>query len=166
MDELKEYIADHINLFNNEEPLHGHFKRFKNKLYGHSGSNKRRMLYYKLSLAASLFLFLGIGIYFTSRHIYQKNQPTLSTMSTELRETEIYFEMQIEDKYDLLKSMAKNRPKDFKLIKTDLKEMDNDYFSLQKDLSQNPQDERIVDAMINYYSYKLELLDKMIYLYN
>ena len=40
--------------------------------------------------------------------------------------------------------------------------MDFAYKDLQKDLNQNPCDERVINAIITYYQFKIEFMDQII----
>ena len=47
-------------------------------------------------------------------------------------------------------------------ILNELSEMDDQVQAIKSDLKQNPDDERIVHAIINFYQVKIELMDVII----
>ena len=49
-----------------------------------------------------------------------------------------------------------------KIVFEELNQLDMIYMSLQKDLANNGGDQRIIDAMLNNYQTKVELLDTVI----
>jgi hypothetical protein len=52
----------------------------------------------------------------------------------------------------------KNNPVQKSMLMKEIKSMDSTYVSLQKELKANPNDERIINAMIEHYQTKLEVM--------
>jgi uncharacterized protein (DUF305 family) len=52
----------------------------------------------------------------------------------------------------------KNNPNQKTVLMKEMKSMDSVYVSLQKELKSNPNDERIINAMIEHYQTKLEVM--------
>jgi hypothetical protein len=52
----------------------------------------------------------------------------------------------------------KNNPGQKEMLIREMKSMDSVYVSLQKELKANPDDERIINAMIEHYQTKLEVM--------
>jgi hypothetical protein len=52
----------------------------------------------------------------------------------------------------------KNNPGQKVMLMKEMKSMDSVYVSLQKELKSNPDDERIINAMIEHYQTKLEVM--------
>jgi hypothetical protein len=52
----------------------------------------------------------------------------------------------------------KNNPVQKTMLMKEIKSMDSTYVSLQKELKANPNDERIINAMIEHYQTKLEVM--------
>ena len=52
----------------------------------------------------------------------------------------------------------KNNPAQKTMLMKEMKSMDSTYVSLQKELKANPNDERIINAMIEHYQTKLEVM--------
>ena len=51
-----------------------------------------------------------------------------------------------------------NNPEQKTMLLKEMKSMDSTYVSLQKELKANPNDERIINAMIEHYQTKLEVM--------
>lgn len=65
MRDLKEYIQFNRNLFDDECPAPGHIKRFEKRLdYFNNKKNKTNRLFFRISIAASLILVIGLGSYY------------------------------------------------------------------------------------------------------
>jgi hypothetical protein len=52
----------------------------------------------------------------------------------------------------------KSNPAQKTMLMKEMKSMDSTYVSLQKELKANPNDERIINAMIEHYQTKLEVM--------
>ena len=85
---------------------------------------------------------------------------TISHISDELYEVEMYYKIRINNNYKKIRDLNfDNNKTEKKLVLSELKEMDEIYRDLQEDLTQNPYDGRVINAIINYYQLKLELTD-------
>lgn len=56
----------------------------------------------------------------------------------------------------------KNNPEQKQMLINEMKSMDSVYVSLQKELKANPNDERIINAMIEHYQTKVEVLNYIV----
>jgi hypothetical protein len=56
----------------------------------------------------------------------------------------------------------KNNPEQKKALMKEMKSMDSTYVALQKELKANPNDERIINAMIEHYQTKLEVMSYIV----
>jgi len=56
----------------------------------------------------------------------------------------------------------KNNPEQKQMLLNEMKSMDSVYVSLQKELKANPNDERIINAMIEHYQTKVEVLNYIV----
>ena len=95
----------------------------------------------------------------------KKQQPviTLKEVSPEYAEIEIYYTSAINNKLDELdKSSSNGKELRVELMNKEFRELDSLYRSLHAELKVKQFDERIIDAMINYYRTKLEILNKII----
>ena len=55
-----------------------------------------------------------------------------------------------------------NNPEQKEMLMNEMKSMDSVYVSLQKELKANPNDERIINAMIEHYQTKLEVMNYIV----
>jgi hypothetical protein len=165
MKNIEEIIRDNIEAFNSDEPSDEHFNRFKRKLQRH----KNKVLYWKFSLGyriAGIFIIAAIlsgVLYFTGIINTGRAITSIGDISDEYYEVEMYYKGKINDSYDIIKKLHfmdnGNTRSD---ILSELKEMDIAYKDLQKDLAHNPCDERVINAIITYYQYKIEFMDQII----
>jgi hypothetical protein len=59
---------------------------------------------------------------------------------------------------ELLNVDLKNNPGQKEILEKEMKSMDSVYVQLQKELKANPNDERIINAMIEHYQTKLDVM--------
>jgi len=164
MQNLENKIMNNRPEFDHDEPGDGHFERFTEKL---RSANMERRFYipYYLKIAVVL-LFVSIS----SIAIYELIRPaqwgaggyTIGRLSPEYREVEDFFIHTINTKYDMLESLNNEDNEQTKMIRDELKEMDVVFQNLSKELQHDPNNERLINAMIQHYQMKLEILNSII----
>jgi hypothetical protein len=88
------------------------------------------------------------------------NRMTLGEVSPEYQQVEHYYVKQvsmIENEITTL-DIVSNEDQN-KILMDELNEMDDMYKELQKDLNANPNDERVINAMIEHYQRKIEVMN-------
>jgi hypothetical protein len=81
----------------------------------------------------------------------------------ELNEAIQYYSAQSDMNYDKIQHLRFNNDQnEKKQVLEELSEMDEQVRALKRDLRQNPDDERIVHAIINFYQVKIEMMDVII----
>lgn len=101
--------------------------------------------------AAGIVLVLGLG--FTVLQI----QPVQSTYTSEIQETQFYYQGMIDAKL----TQVKNQLDDPRLL-NDLEQLDMAFEELNNDLADNAQNEEVVRAMIDNYRLKLKILERIL----
>ncbi|MBN1182618.1 MAG: hypothetical protein JXB49_10050 [Bacteroidales bacterium] len=160
MENLQKYIRENKNLVDTEMPGFGHFNRFSKKLDALHAKRKVFYLSHILRAAVAIIFIISVSVLLYNK-VYA-NSYTLGDLSQEMNETQIYFETQLSHRYKKIDKLIDNEVISPNEIFTDLDEMDDYYKGLQKDMAENPNDERIVNAMIVYYQQKIELLDRIL----
>jgi hypothetical protein len=161
---LEKIITNNIEAFNADEPSDSHFEKFRRKLE-RRGNKSARRFYRTLYKAAAVLLFIVMSAGVIRFIAYSKNEDrikSISQVSKELCEVEMYYLYQINTRYDKIKELSFYDRKERRSTISELKDMDSDYQELKEDLSQNPYDERVINAIIGYYMVKLESMDKII----
>lgn len=166
MKDLDDFIMNNAGQFDTEEPPEGHLSRFDDKLQELSGRrrNSRRFLIWKI--AASVAFILIVSYFGIQRLNLNNNYQTTDRsplIMSELSEAEEYYNAQLSLYYEKIESLEFNNDKDEKRkVLEELSEMDNNIRMIKQDLRQNPDDERIVYAIINFYQVKIEIMDLII----
>lgn len=80
----------------------------------------------------------------------------------ELREAQIYYTNMVDNKLEELKPLIRENPGLQADLDQDLNELDSVYAELQKDLIDNIANDEVVEAMIQNYRLKLEILEDLL----
>ena len=163
---LDDYIKENLEQFDAEEPLDGHYDRFDAKLAQLEKRRGDRTETILLRIAAALLLALVIS-YAANREFRFLNRNTGNIISAiaypELNEAEQFYTSQLSLYYTKIRDLRFNNDQtEKKQVMDELSEMDQQVRAMKQDLLQNPDDERIVNAIINFYQVKIELMDMII----
>jgi hypothetical protein len=163
MKNIEDIIRNNKDFFDGAEPSEGHLERFNRKLEIMFGAKtiKRSIVPYLLR-AAVVTLLLTLSSLWTWDHFIRsdRNRMTLGDVSPEYKEVENYYVHQV----NLMESEIgnidlKNNPEQKQILFTEMKSMDSVYIQLQKELKANPDDERIINAMIEHYQTKMDVMN-------
>jgi hypothetical protein len=162
MDKLDKQFKDQREAFE-EEPLEGHFRRFEAKLDQYHAKKGGFAVAWPFLKVASILIILLLSanliIYFLPGKA-AKNQTMLA--NSELNETARFYNARINSGMSSLKQMAAQgigSEQELMQVNKEMAEMDSLYRDLQNEYSKNPNDERIINAMIEYYQTKLNIIN-------
>lgn len=162
MQELEHFFKNNPQAFDFDELPEGHFDRFAEKMAKAQKKSSRRLAV--LRYAAAVVAFLTIG--FLGGYLYQQKQQSqadLGSISSEYQEVESFFQSSVSQKMDQLEKMDCDLSrKAMKDALAEFKKIDFEYADLQKNFSQNADDERVISAMISCYQSKLDILSRML----
>jgi cytochrome c-type biogenesis protein CcmH/NrfG len=166
MKTIDNYIRNNLEKFDTEEPLSGHAERFSAKLkrnYGMISGN----IWLMVARVAAVILF-GLIISYVIVHEFDQLKmnsvgKNAAISNPELLETEQFYTSQLNIYYKRIQNLGfNNNLKEKKKVLNELSEMDKQVQAMKRDLQQNPDDERIVSAIINFYQLKIEIMDMII----
>ena len=164
MKPLDEYIKNNREQFDSGEPLPGHFDRLEERL-GQAGRKKLLRPTFLLRIAAAV-LFCALITYGTVIEFQSFNRNMGSIISKaeypELKEAEYFYNDQLDNYYNKLENLKYYDEAQKRLIMDELSSMDRQALNIKKDLKLNPDNERVQNAIINYYQVKLEFMDMII----
>jgi hypothetical protein len=165
-DELERLILNNRKSILNEEPLEGHFERFESRL--HKASKPARKISFQpfLKIAAIvLFALLAVNqarIYFLPE---KKETLSLGSISPEYREVEFYYTSSIQsemNQWQILKDEGIISKSDELMMQKEQDEFDQLYQKLLVDLKAHPDDERVINAMLEYYQARMNVMSLVI----
>ncbi len=163
MKDIEKLIRENTDFFNGEEPFEGHFERFSVKMKARQFvAPKRVSIMPHLLKAAAVAILVTLSSLWTWEHVFSPdaNRMTLSEVSPEYREVEQYYVRQVSLMEDEIKGIWINgQPEDKDMLLDELAEMDRTYEELQKDLKANPNDERVINAMVDHFQRKVEVMN-------
>lgn len=173
-DYIEELILKNLKELNNDEPPAGHFERFETRLEGLNHKKKiiSLNLVWKIA-AAAVFAFLVVNqgiIWFSSENESGNNEQmvagiTLASVSPEYEEVEFYYTSAINgglNQWEKLVEQGLISEEQQQMMDTELKDFEEVFKNLQTDLSANPNDERVINAMLEYYQTKLSLINMIV----
>jgi hypothetical protein len=162
MKTIEDIIRNNRHLFEDNEPSEGHFDRFSVKLeIRHQKMASRRSIVPYLLRAAVVTLLITLSSLWTWDHFIRpsSNRMTLGQVSPQYREVENYYLHQVNMMEGEIVNLDNSQnPEQKEIMMKEMKSMDSTYVSLQKELKANPNDERIINAMIEHYQTKLEVM--------
>jgi hypothetical protein len=162
MNTIEDIIKRGRSEFDDREPSDGHFERFSFRLATrlHAVKAKRSIVPYLLK-AAVVTLLVTLSSLWTFEHFVRPNlktKMTLSEVSPEYREVERYYVTQVNLMENEFTSLEITTPEQKEALMKEMASMDSVYVELQKELRANPNDQRIIDAMITHYQTKIEVM--------
>jgi hypothetical protein len=166
MKTIDELFRENKDLFEDAEPSKGHMERFNAKLALRlqKQAPKRSIVPYLLR-AAVVTLLVTLSSLWTWDHFIRpsSSRMTLGQVSPQYKEVENYYIHQVNlMEGEIVNVDLKNNPEQKKELLKEMKSMDSVYVSLQKELKANPNDERIINAMIEHYQTKLEVMNYIV----
>ncbi|MBT3385887.1 MAG: hypothetical protein HN778_06350 [Prolixibacteraceae bacterium] len=170
-DNIEELILKNRERLNEMEPTEGHFERFEAKLRLQQKKKKITLnVVWKVAVAI-IFVLLATNqafIYFSpnsQRSLFpaaNKSEFTLSSVSPEYQEVEFYFTNSINNGMNQWNTLTEDgfiSKEEQKMMDSEMDEFEELYKNLQKDLEANPNDERIINAMLEFYQAKLSVIN-------
>lgn len=163
MKNIEDIIRNNKEFFDGAEPSGGHLERFNRKLEIMCGTRavKRSIVPYLLK-AAVVTLLVTLSSLWTWEHFIRsdRNMMTLGDVSPQYREVENYYVHQVNLMENEIADLdMKNHPEQKDVLLSEMRSMDSVYVQLQKELKTNPDDERIINAMIEHYQTKVEVMN-------
>jgi hypothetical protein len=166
MKTIDDLIRENKDFFEDAEPSKGHMERFtvKLELRFQKQAPKRSIVPYLLR-AAVVTLLVTLSSLWTWDHFIRpsSSRMTLGQVSPQYKEVENYYIHQVNMmEGEIVNIDLQNNPEQKKELMQEMKSMDSVYVSLQKELKANPNDERIINAMIEHYQTKLEIMNYIV----
>lgn len=169
IDKLEKFIRDNRESFDEHEPSPELWDKIKKP------ESKGRIINlnwktYASRAAAVVIIFISSYYFHDYRSNRNANNVAESTESTiendplykDLIEAEFYYTAQINDRKSELFMLAGNTPGLQKEVNTELEDLDAIFKELKEDLKDNAYNQEVVEAMIQNYMLKLEILEDIL----
>ena len=172
-DYIEEIILKNLEKLNDNEPREGHFDRFEAKLKRQNQMKKFGLNMVLKIAAAVVFVFLAvnqIAIYLNpERNGNQvqnnENSVSLASISPEYGAIEFYYTNAINAGLTQWTSLSEEgfiSEEEQQMMDIELKDFEDRFKDIQKDLAANPHDERVINAMLQYYQTKLSIINMIV----
>lgn len=168
LDPLEKYILDHREQFDDQEPD----PQVWEKISPPARRPIIRLAWKKIAWQAAAVAAIFVASYFFHDYMAERNRPD-STMAgmdgesapivRELIEAEAWYTAQINQRKDEVFRLTANYPDIQREIDLELVEMDKVFDELKDDLKDNADNEEVIEAMIQNYRLKLDILEEMLF---
>ncbi len=163
MIDLEKLIKEQRLLLDADSPREGHEYRFRQKLVFQPV--RRVNFRHGLQIAASIAVILASALMII-RSNKSGDKVAVYEIPASVIEADQYYSTQVEYKVDQIRQFDFNNPEEKTVLLNELEELDTYQHQLMKDLEANPDDERVINALINHYQVKLDVMDQIIYQLN
>lgn len=165
-DELERLITNNRHSILDEEPLEGHFERFEARLQ--KASKPTRTINFRpiLKIAAIVVFVLLAGNQARMWFFPEKEEAlTLGSISEEYREVEFYYTNAIQvgmNQWEKLSDEGLVSESEQQMMQQEQQDFDLMYQKLLEELKANPNDERVINAMLEYYQARMNIITLII----
>ncbi len=150
---IKQFIQKNRTSFDSEVPPALVWENVEKNL-----PRKQVHIYRRLRMAAAVLLILGLGIAIGRFEQPSETELALSDISNEYAELENFYTEKINQKISLLK----NQQSDEQAL-ADIKDLEQEFEVLKRELNAtDAQDEQIIQAMIENYRTKIDILERVL----
>jgi len=166
-DKLEKYILDHRDQFDDREPDPAIWERIDMRKAPVIRINWKDIAWKAAAVAVIFTASYFFHDYMSSRHQISKgfageNPANASPMVRELIEAEAYYSSMIAVKKDELFRLTASNPEVRHEIDMEMVDLDRVYTELREDLKDNADNEEVIEAMIQNYRLKLDILEDML----
>jgi hypothetical protein len=172
MQRIEDIIKKNKEAFSDREPQEGHLERFSEKLTAHHRQKESWFERYAIAvrIAAAVLLFIAVStLIYTDRLPGIKNLFTQRLASAELPmelvEVMHYYNVITDKKVDEIDGLASSTDEAIRVKEKALKELqdlDESKKDLENEYAQNPNNERILNALVQNQREKARILDKIL----
>ncbi|MBN1251287.1 MAG: hypothetical protein JXR51_00510 [Bacteroidales bacterium] len=165
MKNLEDFINENREAFDSSNLSENHLEKFEKKLF--SDVKQKRKINYWYAIAATIILLIGFSIVIeqniSDRAFVNNKNTSLSDISVKYSEVELFYKNDLDQKLNEFDHLnCKIGDEQRQMIDIELKQLDIVYHSLQNELKNNKNDQRIIDAMINNYQTKIQFIELVI----
>jgi hypothetical protein len=164
MDNLEEYIMKNREGLDRHKPASGNWKKIRKGL-----KPGKISVYRWISVAAMVAVVLGTAAVFlkpgsrlAQRSAGEKNYQMMMKSSSQLKETEIYYNNLANSLYREATPMLAKNPEMEKELFSDISQIDSICSEIKKDLKDNVSNQEVIEALIQNYRIKISLLEDML----
>jgi hypothetical protein len=168
---LDDFIRDHRDAFDDNEPIDGHFDRFAAKLDalpGSMDSHRRRFSMLRVAAVILVMISVSIIIFDLASGALRKqfaSRPSDQALPSEIKEALQYYDEQTTRQLAVLDNLttgSRDAGQISASVLQDVKKLDQSTMELKNTLAENPGDERLQAAIIRNQQMKEKMLSNII----
>ena len=159
MKDLEKYIKEKRLLLDTDHPREGHEKRFMQKLQ--QQPVRRLNIRHALQVAASVAIIITSGLVIIKLN-KSGDKMAQREIPAAVIEADIYYTSQVNARYDQIRDFSFDSSEEKAVLLDELQDLDTYHHQLMNDLEANPDDGRVINALIRHYQIKLEIMDQII----
>lgn len=164
-DYIEQLITSRLDELNNDEPPSGHFDRFEARL--REESRKRMIPWQRVWQVAAAVIFVlmagnQVRLWLTPD---EKPLASLSGISPEYAEVEYFYTRSIQEGIETWNELAHTGlvpEEENRIMQMEFKEFERRFAEIQKEFEAYPNDERVIQAMLEYYQAKLNVITMIV----
>jgi hypothetical protein len=165
MEKMEEFIRNNRESFDVHEAPDSVWDKVEVRL-----RNKRRANSWRIWLQrAAVFIIIFSMAFALSEYIHKPASKTISTntlkepaVPQELKETQLYYEARVNSRMYEMKPVFASYPGMEEEVHKDFSRLDSICADLKKDLKDNVSNQQVLEAMIQNYRTKLEILEDLL----
>ncbi|MBO0934259.1 hypothetical protein [Fibrella aquatilis] len=177
---LENFIREHRDEFEQDAPTYAFWQRLAAQLpppagdnhSAENGQNKPSGPFLGVqrgsgvarrwwAVAASIVVLLGVLWWVNARYAATEQPEVVAVSPAYAKEVAQYASL-IDDKRDELKALAANNPGLYQQFANDLDRLETSYLALKKDLPETPNQELLIQAMIQNLQLQIDLLNEQL----
>jgi hypothetical protein len=158
MVDLEKHIRDLRNQLDSDKPREGHKERFMLKL---DRPVRRLNFRHVLQVAASVAIILTSAVVLVKKNT-SGDKIAAREVPEAVQEANLYYTTQVSARYDQIRAFDFDQAEEKNMLLNELQDLDAYHQQLMEDLGANPDDERVINALIRHYQLKLEVMDQII----
>ncbi len=163
MSDIEKQIKEQRLLLDSDRPREGHEDRFMQKLESLPKRSPHRRIRFRhaIQVAASVAIILTSAILLV-RKDKSGNKVAQQEIPAAVMEADFYYTSQVDARYNEIRDFHFEDAEEKTVLLNELKDLESYHQQLMKDLEANPDDDRVVSALIRHYQLKLEVMDQII----
>ena len=163
MIDLEKHIREQRLQLDSDAPRKGHEERFLQKL----GRDAVEVPVRRFNFRHGLQIAASIAIILTSAIVLMKQNKSGEKMAEQevpaaMMEADMYYASQVSARYDVIREFDFENSEEKTLLLDELKDLETYHHQLMSDLESNPDNDRVINALIRHYQIKLEVMDQII----
>lgn len=168
MKDIRKYIDENREIFDDQEPSAGHMERFealldKQETTNSTGKASRRTLFIRaISVAATIAILIGVAVKFYAPESIEVPPTEDGVQTSEFQATNDFYNQQMEQQIaDIMCKLANTDPENQSQLTKDLKKIMENNESFVKEISKNENQEIALRYLVKHYKANIQTLENI-----